>query len=130
VPNEAILVEPEARNTGANIMLSRDILARAGVTPDSVLLISMPYMERRAYATCRQLWPDVAPVCTSAPLTLEEYVKSIGDAAEVVDVMIGDLQRVKEYPKRGFAIAQTVPLVVQSAFERLVATGFSSRLLQ
>ncbi|WP_410634319.1 YdcF family protein [Amycolatopsis sp. cmx-4-83] len=129
VPDTAILVEPEAANTGANITLSRDLLIGAGLTPDSVLLISMPYMERRAFATCRRLWPEVAVTCTSAPLTLEGYVKTIGDAAEVVDMMIGDLQRVMIYPERGFAIEQPVPPAVADAFDRLVAAGFNSRLL-
>lgn len=129
VPDEVILVEPEARNTGANITLSRDVLSRAGVKPESVLLISMPYMERRAYATCRKLWPEVTPLCTSAPLSLEEYVKTLGDAAEVVDMMIGDLQRVMKYPKRGFAIEQPISPAVRSAFDHLVAAGFTSRLL-
>jgi uncharacterized SAM-binding protein YcdF (DUF218 family) len=129
VPDAAIMVEPEAANTGANITLSRDLLIGAGLTPDSVLLISMPYMERRAFATCRRLWPEVAVTCTSAPLTLEEYVKTIGDAAEVVDMMIGDLQRVMIYPERGFAIEQPVPPAVAAAFDRLVAAGFNSRLL-
>lgn len=129
VPDAAILVEPEAANTGANITLSRELLIGSGLTPDSVLLISMPYMERRAFATCRCLWPEVVVTCTSAPLTLEEYVKTIGDAAEVVDMMIGDLQRVMLYPARGFAIEQPVPPAVAAAFDRLVAAGFNSRLL-
>ncbi|EOD63944.1 YdcF family protein [Amycolatopsis vancoresmycina] len=129
VPDSAILVEPAATNTGGNITLARHVLAGAGLTPESVLLISMPYMERRAYATCRRLWPEVAPICTSASLTLEEYVKTVGDAAEVVDMMVGDLQRVMVYPERGFAIPQPVPPAVEGAYNRLVAAGFDSRLL-
>lgn len=130
VPEQAIILEPEARNTGANISLARLALAGAGVEkPDSILLISMPYMERRAYATCRKLWPDVEVVCASSPLTLDEYVKTIGDAAEVVDMMVGDLHRIMEYPKQGFAIEQTVPRVVCEAFDLLVKEGFNSRLL-
>ncbi len=129
VPNSVVLVELAAANTGANIALSREVLAQSGLTPATVLLICMPYMERRAYATCRQLWPEVTPICTSAPLTLVEYVKTIGDAAAVVDMMIGDLQRVMEYPKRGFAIEQDVPLPVFAAYNRLVTAGFSTRLL-
>ncbi|RSM36878.1 YdcF family protein [Amycolatopsis balhimycina DSM 5908] len=130
VPDTAILVEPEATNTGANITLARAVLAAAGLTPDSVLLISMPYMERRAFATCRCLWPEVTPICTSASLTLEEYVKTIGNAAEVVDMMIGDLQRVMVYPEHGFAIPQPVPPAVQAAYDRLMVAGFDSRLLR
>lgn len=129
VPDNAILIESEATNTGANIALSRNILASTGLVPKTVLLICMPYMQRRAYATCRRLWPEVTPVCTSAKATLEDYVKTMGDDLQVVDMMIGDLQRVMEYPARGFAIEQSVPPVVVEAFHRLVSAGFVSRLL-
>nr|WP_206325481.1 MULTISPECIES: YdcF family protein [unclassified Streptomyces] len=129
VPDEAILVEPNAANTGQNITLTRDLLAAAGIVPATVMLVSKPYMERRSFATARKLWPDVEIVCASEPLELDDYVKSIGDAKLVVDMLVGDLQRVIEYPKQGFAIAQDVPEDVHAAYESLIRDGFTSRLI-
>lgn len=129
VPDEAILVEPNATNTGQNITLSRALLAEAGVEVDSLLLISKPYMERRAYATCRKLWPEADIVCASQPLDLADYTSSIGDAQLVTDMLVGDLQRLIEYPKRGFAIEQDIPAPVYEAYERLLQAGFNNRLI-
>ncbi|MGW5264153.1 YdcF family protein [Microbispora sp. NPDC004025] len=129
VPDEVILLEPRAANTGENITLSRRVLATAGIRPRSVLLISKPYMERRSYATARRLWPEVEVVCSSEPLTLADYVRAIGDEKFVIDMLVGDLQRVIEYPGRGFAIAQEVPEVVRAAYEALLRAGFDSRHL-
>ncbi|PWI05868.1 hypothetical protein DIZ27_36705 [Streptomyces sp. NWU339] len=129
VPDSAILVEPNAANTGQNITLTRDLLAAAGIAPTTVMLISKPYMERRSFATARKLWPDVEIVCTSEPLELDDYFKSIGDEKLVVDMLVGDLQRVIEYPKQGFAIAQDVPEDVHAAYECLIRGGFTSRLI-
>ena len=129
VPDEAILVEPKAANTGQNITLSRELLAEAGVAVDSLLLISKPYMERRSYATCRKLWPEADVVCASEPLELDDYIKSIGDEKLVVDMLVGDLQRVIEYPQLGFAVEQDVPGDVHDAYERLLRAGFDSRLI-
>lgn len=129
VPDEAILVEPDARNTGQNITLSRRVLTDAGITPDSVLLICKPYMERRCYATARRLWPEVEVVCASQQLGFDDYLKSIGDEKLVVDMVVGDLQRVMEYPKRGFAVEQDVPADVRAAYAFLVRDGFTSRLV-
>ncbi|MFF5537389.1 YdcF family protein [Streptomyces cinerochromogenes] len=129
VPDEVIMVETEAANTGQNIALSRELLAGAGIGVESLLLISKPYMERRSYATCRKLWPEVDVVCASEPLELEEYIKSIGDEKLVVDMLVGDLQRVIEYPKLGFAVEQDVPGDVCDAYERLLRAGFDSRLI-
>jgi uncharacterized SAM-binding protein YcdF (DUF218 family) len=47
VPQSAIIIEPEAANTGQNITFSRRVLADAGITPNLVMLISKPYMQRR-----------------------------------------------------------------------------------
>lgn len=130
VPAEAIIVEPNATNTGQNITYSRRALADAGVHTESVLLISKPYMERRAYATARKVWPDVDVVCASEPLTFEDYITAIGDEKLVIDMLVGDLQRVIEYPALGFAVPQDVPAEVEAAYQRLLAAGYDSRLLK
>lgn len=128
-PAEAILLEPKAGNTGQNITLSREVLVATGITPATVLLVSKPYMERRSFATARKLWPDVEILCASEPLELDDYVKSIGDEKLVLDMLVGDLQRVIEYPKLGFAIEQQVPEDVHGAYESLIHDGFTSRLI-
>ncbi|WP_394813391.1 YdcF family protein [Streptomyces johnsoniae] len=129
VPESAILVEPRARNTGENITFSRVLLADAGVVVSSVLVVSKPYEERRAYATTRKLWPDVEVVCASTNLTYDAYAKSIGDERLVIDMLVGALQRLMIYPRAGYMIEQPIPAAVRSAFERLRADGFVSRLV-
>ncbi|MGH3451240.1 MAG: YdcF family protein [Haloechinothrix sp.] len=129
VPVEAILVEPYARNTGQNIEFTRKLLADEGVEVGSVLLISRPYQQRRSYATCRKVWTGVDVICGSRPLLLDEYLATIGDANFVVDMLVGDTQRVIEYPKHGFAIEQEAPDAVLAAYHRLIEAGHTSRLL-
>lgn len=129
VPDSAILIEPEATNTGANIVLTRGLLESEGIAVRSVMLISRPYQQRRAYATCRKLWPEVDVVCASRPTTLARYLAGVGDADHVINMLVGDTQRILEYPRRGFAIPQAVPDSVRAAFERLVAAGYTRRLI-
>lgn len=129
VPSDAILVERKARNTGENIRFSRALLEEQGVRVSSVLLVSKPYEERRAYATARKLWPDVEFVSASAPMTMANYAESIGDARLVVDMLVGSLQRLLIYPAQGFMISQEVPQDVRDAYERLRAQGFTSRIV-
>jgi uncharacterized SAM-binding protein YcdF (DUF218 family) len=130
VPRSAIIVEPEATNTGQNISYSRRALRQAGIQADSILLISKPYMERRAFATARKIWPDVDVVCASEPVTFGDYLKSIGNEKLVIDMLVGDLQRIIEYPGFGFAVHQDLPRYVDAAYRRLLAAGFDSRLLR
>ncbi|MFE9887519.1 YdcF family protein [Streptomyces scopuliridis] len=130
VPDHAILVEPHARNTGENIRFSRALLEEAGIDVSSVLLISKPYEERRAYATARKLWPGVDIVSASIPMTFKTYTDSIGDPHRVIDMLVGALQRLLIYPAHGFMIRQPVPADVTAAYERLCRQGFTSRLVK
>lgn len=130
VPAEAVMIETQATNTAQNIELSRDVLARNKVDVRSVLLMSRPYQQRRAYATCRKLWPEVEVICTSHPLSLDDYVASIGDARRVIDMLVGDTQRIEVYAERGYAIPQDMPPEVRAAYRRLVDAGFTSRLVE
>ena len=63
-------------------------------------------------------------------MKFDDYVQSIGDEKLVIDMLVGDLQRVIEYPKLGFAVEQDVPAAVLAAYERLLAAGFDSRSLK
>ncbi|PGH48780.1 YdcF family protein [Streptomyces sp. Ru87] len=129
VPAAAVLVEPDARNTGENISLSRALLEEHGVEVTSALLISKPYEERRVYATARKLWPSVEFISASTPMSLDAYAESIGDERLVVDMLVGSLQRLLIYPEQGFMISQPIPPEVAAAYERLCAEGYTSRLV-
>ncbi|MFD3537218.1 YdcF family protein [Streptomyces sp. NPDC058664] len=128
VPADAILVEPNARNTGENIRFSRALLEERGLNVSSVLLISKPYEERRAYATFRMVWPEAEIISASASVTLVDYVESIGSPRLVIDMLVGAQQRLSSYPKQGFMIPQVIPAPIEAAYDRLRAKGFTSRL--
>ncbi|KFU75202.1 DUF218 domain-containing protein [Amycolatopsis lurida] len=129
VPDDAILIEPEARNTGDNITLTRALLESRGIEVRSAILISRPYQQRRAFTTCKKLWPEVDVICASRPLPLDEYIESIGDVDRVINMLVGDTQRITVYAERGFAIHQAIPIDVTKAYENLVQSGFTQRLL-
>lgn len=129
VPDEAILIEPRARNTGENVDYTRKLLEARAVPVDSLMLISRPYQQRRAYATAKKVWPEVEVLCASRPLPLDEYVASIGDTTRVINMLVGDTQRITVYAEKGFAIPQDMPDEVEAAYQRLVAAGFTKRLV-
>jgi uncharacterized SAM-binding protein YcdF (DUF218 family) len=129
VPTEAILVDPYATNTSENIENTRTLLADSGITTHSLILVSRPYQQRRAYATAKKIWPEAEILCTARPLSLDEYVKTINDADKVINMLVGDTQRITVYAEKGFAIPQDVPENVQAAYQRLISVGFTSRLI-
>ncbi|MFK3983513.1 YdcF family protein [Micromonospora sp. NPDC050397] len=129
IPPTAIVIETQARNTGQNVELTRALLAERRIEVRSVTLMSRPYQQRRAYATCKKLWPEVDVICASHPLPLDDYVTSIGDVDKVINMLVGDTQRITKYAELGFAIPQDVPTEVELAYARLVNAGYDSRLV-
>lgn len=127
VPDEAILVEPAARNTGENIEFTRKLLAEREIR--SVTLVTRPYQQRRAYATAKRLWPGIDIVCASKAASFEDHLSGEEDADRVISMLVGETQRITEYAARGFVVPQVVPAVVERAFGRLAAAGFTQRLL-
>lgn len=44
--------------------------------------------------------------------------------------MVGDLQRIKEYPKLGYQIEQDIPAKVWKSYQKLVAIGYTKHLMK
>ena len=134
VPRENILIEAQSTNTGENIEFTKRLLAERGLDLQQFILVQKPYMERRAFATFRKLWPEKDVVVTSPQVSFREYVDAYANralsAADVVGIMVGDLQRISVYPARGYQIAQEIPDEVWSAFEDLVRAGYDKYLIQ
>jgi uncharacterized SAM-binding protein YcdF (DUF218 family) len=134
VPRERILIESESTNTGENIAFTKRLLAEKGLEPQRFIVVQKPYMERRSYATFRKLWPEKEVVVTSPQVGfanyLSEYANRALSAADVVAIMVGDLQRIKIYPALGYQIEQEIPDVVWHAYERLVRAGYDQYLIQ
>lgn len=128
VPDEAILVENESTNTGENILFTQELLKERGLDPHSFIVVQKPYMERRSYATFKKHWPDKKLLVTSPQLSFQDYPAEDIPLERVIHVMVGDLQRIRIYPEKGFQIPQEIPDDVWQAFERLVALGFDKHL--
>ena len=74
VPADSILIENRSTNTGENVEFTRRLLAGRGLDPAAFILVQKPYMERRAYATFRRVWPDAQVILTSPRLSMDEYL--------------------------------------------------------
>lgn len=129
VPKEAILIENRSINTGENILFSQQVLKEKGMDPERFIVIQKPYMERRSFATFKKHWPEKEVLVTSPQIPFEDYATEEIPLERVINIMVGDLQRIKLYPQMGFQIYQEIPKDVWSAYERLVALGFDKQLV-
>lgn len=133
VPPASILIENRSTNTGENIVFTKQLLAEKSLDPRRFIVVQKPYMERRSYATFKKHWPEKEVLVTSPRVSLDEYLHHYANKAlssdDVVSIMVGDLQRLRLYPARGFQIPQDVPDDVWHAFEELVRAGYKRHLI-
>jgi uncharacterized SAM-binding protein YcdF (DUF218 family) len=134
VKRDSILIENRSTNTGENVLFTRRLLAGRNLDPQSFILVQKPYMERRTFATFSKVWPGKQFVVTSPQISLDDYLSRYSNgalsAADVIGIMVGDLQRIREYPARGFQIPQPIPDDVWDAYLELVRAGFDKYLLK
>ena len=129
VPAEAIFIENKSTNTGENILFTRELLKKRNLDPRTFLLVQKPYMERRTFATFRKNWPEKKLIVTSPQITFEEYPTTEITLEKVINIMVGDLQRIKVYPDKGFQVFQEIPAEVWEAYEQLIGLGFNNHLI-
>jgi uncharacterized SAM-binding protein YcdF (DUF218 family) len=134
VPEDRILVENTSTNTGENILFTKQLLAAKDLDPQTFIAVQKPYMERRSYATFRKVWPEKQVRVTSPRISLDEYLHECSHDAlspgDVIGIMVGDLQRIRLYPAKGFQIHQDIPDDVWHAYEELVEAGYDKYLIK
>lgn len=129
VPDEALLLEPFATNTGENVVYGRQALATAGYEVETAIVVSRPYQQRRARATFRKQWASLKATYTAMPCELEDYLLTIGDDKKVLEMLVGDTQRIGLYARLGLAVEEEISGPVAEALGFLVMAGYTRRIV-
>ncbi|MEU8347544.1 YdcF family protein [Actinomadura meyerae] len=124
VPEEALVLEETATNTGENITASRRLLDGRGVAVRRGILVAKPYMTRRALATARRRWPGAEWSAAAPELGFEAYCDR-----RSIELMVGDLQRMVVYAERGYQVPMPVPAEVWAAYEELARLGYDAHVI-
>ncbi|MFM2589386.1 YdcF family protein [Vibrio sp. TBV020] len=121
VPHDAIIIEPEATNTGQNVQFTHQLLKQKNIEVNSFILVQKPYMERRTLATFEKQWPSpYESVSVTSPKTrFCDYFNDEIDIVTTVTAMLGDFERIKNYPALGFQSEQEIPQSVEHSYQTL-----------
>ena len=129
VPRERILLETRATNTAENIRFARDLLRRREIRPRNIVLAVKPFMRRRVWATLPVEWPEMPATLASPQMTLDEYFTTELGPEKIINIMMGDLQRIWVYARKGWSAPQSLPAEVREAYLKLAALGFTKHLI-
>lgn len=129
VSKEKILIEDKSTNTGENIVFTRNLIEKKGLKINSFIAVQKPYMLRRTYATFKKQWPQADFIVNGPKISYEDYPNEIISKDLLINIMVGDTQRIKVYAEKGFQIPQEIPNKVWEAYEELIKRGFNKQLI-
>lgn len=129
VPEDKLMIEKQATNCAENMTFSMELLKSQRLEPKSLILVTKPYMERRALATFKKLYPHKEVHVASPEISYEDYPNKEVSKSLFLNTMVGDTQRILLYPKRGFTVYQDMPKEVEAAMDRLIAFGFDKQVI-
>ena len=123
VPEDRLVLERSAANSGENFRFTQELLAQRGVFPRTGVVACKPYMARRARAAGAWQWPEVSWSVARPEVGFQAYIDQGNNMTAVLELMVGDLQRLRVYAGR-FQEPVEVPEPVWAAFERLAGAGY------
>lgn len=129
VPGEVIQIEDKARNTGENFDFSISLAQKKQLDLSDVLVLHKPYMTLRTRLTGLARCSNLNFRVSAPRFSFDQYSRLAMPVERLLNIMVGDFQRMIEYPKKGFSAPCLVPADVQAAFESLIQAGYTKHLL-
>lgn len=134
VPGDAILCEPNATNTGLNVILAQKILQEHGIIAKNIILVHKPYMTRRFIATAEAQWVGDQPkfYVTSVASDFTGYLRreeALGLGDRMLRSILKDYAVIKTHPALGYQTQQPVDKEADNAYQRLIAQGFEKQAI-
>ena len=128
VPKENIYLEKESTNTGDNFRSSKKLIENKNLNIKSCIVVCKPYDEKRAYAAFKKIMPEYEVIIHSENISCEEYYKQNGD--EGINVLVGDIQRMKIFAEKGWQIKMDIPQDLWDAYKILEKRGYNKFILK
>lgn len=129
VPKDKIIIEDKAQNCGDNVQYTKAILKERDLNLKTGIVVQKPYMERRAIGTCEKQWPEITWQVTSPNVNYEAYLNG-GDEDHLINILVGDTQRVIKYAELGYQTTQEMPEYVTQALKKLIKQGYIKHLIK
>lgn len=120
-----IVTEDRATNIGENIAYSKDLVPTAEI----VTFITKQNTILRVKLTQGIVWPEITAHYDAPNFIFPEQVSNIIGLFGLISEMVGDIQRIQEYPKLGYQSPIELPKPVIKSWNYLINNGFTQHLL-
>jgi uncharacterized SAM-binding protein YcdF (DUF218 family) len=135
IPEENIFVENKSTNTGENIEFTTEKLQKewpetnfsSGI--NSLIIVANAARQRRVWLTWRKQFPNM-PVLNYPPETTfdEEFKLFKSKGRDLIKLMIGEMQRIIDYPYEAYTILDNIPKHVYKSYRYLKEKYYGNEL--
>ena len=130
VPENKILIEPDATTTYENFKYIKKVLSKNNLKPNSFLIIGKPYQERRASLIADIELADKKYEVASFNITLNDYLDYVNKdefmkVEDVINEMVGEIFLITKAPQYGLQGEEQVPTKVINSYNNIVAWGYN-----
>jgi uncharacterized SAM-binding protein YcdF (DUF218 family) len=122
---QQIYLEEKATNFGENIAFVRQLM------PDlqRVTFVTKPASVLRVSLTVPIQWPGLTAFVDAPAFEFPDEVSNVIGVFGVIHEMVGDIDRVIQYPGKGFQIPHELPPDIIDSWKALLAEGFGNHRL-
>ena len=134
ISKDKIFIENQSTNTIENFKYTKKLIENEKLNIKSVIFVCRPYVERRTWACYKKYMNEYSGIITSEKISCKEYmenynIKGVSKDAWI-NVLVGDIQRMKVYAEKGLQEKIDIPDNVWVAYEELVKRGYDKDLLK
>lgn len=125
---DQIMIEPNSTNIGENIAFVKKILEDHKI--EKTIIVTKPNTLRRALATAKVQWPEIDHSVDCIDISMTDQTTEEHGLEDLINEMVGDIQRIIDYPKRGYQVKQYIPEEVGDAYKKLIDLGYHEHIVE
>jgi uncharacterized SAM-binding protein YcdF (DUF218 family) len=125
IDESRIIKELRATNFGENVSNSKKLLPNA----KTITFVSKPNSLLRVKLTAEVQWPEINALTSCPDIKFPEQVSNVIGVWGVINEMVGDIDRIQNYPNLGYQAEHELPERIIENWNYLVQNGFTYHLM-
>ena len=125
-----IEIESNSTNTFDNFRFTKKMIDESKVSVKSIIIVTKPYMEKRAYLMAKEIFHNTNLTVTSPDIEFSNYPNQILTKEFVINMLVGEIQRMIIYASHSEIEKVNMPKDILQNYNYLIEKGYTKQLLE
>ena len=125
-----IEIESNSTNTFDNFRFTKKMIDESKVSVKSIIIVTKPYMEKRAYLMAKEIFHNTNLTVTSPDIEFSNYPNQILTKEFVINMLVGEIQRLIIYASHSEIEKVNMPKDILQNYNYLIEKGYTKQLLE